>query len=119
MPLPRGRQFSAAAAIDEMPHRYHGMVEKHFGARVAHYRGDPLPEAGLVAVDRTLTARRLGFPVRTVPEPCPGVVEQFFTLGTEHFAGRVLLTTVKTNHRFDRPALAFDARPRPARRVHV
>jgi hypothetical protein len=66
----------AAAAVDQVEHREHGMPEQHPRTRVAHHLARELARLPLVAVDRAVRAGRLLFAVRAVVEARIGVGEE-------------------------------------------
>ena len=118
-----GRRLDrAAAAVDKMSRRQHGMPAHHARPAVAHDLSHPLPHRRLVAVRRAGRAGGLGVAVAALRQPEAGVLEQGGAVvaqlvGAARLAGAcrperrgiVMVAAVHADHHDERALLAAHA----------
>jgi len=85
-------------AVNEVKQRQNRMPVNHAGTGIPHHGPDLLPHSGLVAMHRTLGARRFALLERTLVEALPGITQKLSALEAKLFSGSMLAMTIDVDH---------------------
>ena len=83
--------FRLAKTVELVRNGKPWMPQQHPGSGIAHDRPGLSPLCRLVAVNRTVGASRLVSPIGAFLQPYFGVIQELPTLGTQVFAGSVVM----------------------------